>query len=76
MLQQSHSMHLHEHHMVVVFTNGHAIPPVRGTTQTISPGDFSEIEFRAEDPSNRVFHCHVPHHITRRDRDRRISYSM
>lgn len=60
--QQTHAMHLHGHDEVVVAKNGHAEPGSRETTQTITPGDFFDIEFRADNPGNWVFHCHFPHH--------------
>ncbi len=60
--QQTHSMHLHGHDEVVVSKNGHAIPQVRETTQTVNPGDFYELEFTATNPGNWIFHCHFPHH--------------
>lgn len=60
----SHSMHLHGHDFVVVSKNGHTVPHVRETTQNVAPGDFFEIEFRADNPGNWIFHCHVPHHTT------------
>lgn len=60
--QQTHSMHLHGQDMVVVSKNGHAVPPVRETTQTVDPGDFYEVEFSAANPGNWIFHCHFPHH--------------
>lgn len=60
--QQTHAMHLHGHDEVVVSKNGHAEPQVRETTQTVTPGDFYEIEFSANNPGNWIFHCHFPHH--------------
>ncbi len=60
--QETHAMHLHGHDIIAVSKNGHAIPPVRETTQTVNPGDFYELEFRADNPGNWVFHCHFPHH--------------
>lgn len=60
--QQTHAMHLHGHDMIAVSKNGHAIPAVRETTQTVNPGDFYELMFRANNPGNWVFHCHFPHH--------------
>lgn len=60
--QETHAMHMHGHDIVAVSKNGHAIPPVRETTQTVNPGDFYELEFRADNPGNWVFHCHFPHH--------------
>jgi FtsP/CotA-like multicopper oxidase with cupredoxin domain len=60
--QQVHSMHLHGHDELAVSKNGHAIPVTRETTQNVSPGDFYEIEFTADNPGNWIFHCHFPHH--------------
>lgn len=60
--QQVHAMHLHGHDELAVSKNGHAIPLQRETTQTVSPGDFYELEFVANNPGNWVFHCHFPHH--------------
>ena len=60
--QQTHSMHLHGQDIVAISKNGHAIPPERETTQTVNPGDFYEVEFRADNPGNWIFHCHFPHH--------------
>jgi hypothetical protein len=60
--QQTHAMHLHGHDEVVVSKNGHAVPQVRETTQTVNPGDFYELEFTANNPGNWIFHCHFPHH--------------
>ncbi len=60
--QQVHSMHLHGHDELAVSKNGHENPLVRETTQTVSPGDFYELEFVANNPGNWVFHCHFPHH--------------
>ncbi|MGI8411308.1 MAG: multicopper oxidase family protein [Solirubrobacteraceae bacterium] len=60
----NHSMHLHGHDEVLVSKNGHAVPPVRETTQDVAPGDFFEIEFKADNPGNWIFHCHVPHHTS------------
>lgn len=60
----NHSMHLHGHDMVLVSKNGHAVPQIRETTQDVAPGDFFEVEFKADNPSNWIFHCHVPHHTS------------
>lgn len=60
--QETHSMHLHGHDEVVVAKNGHAVPVTTETTQSITPGDFFDIEFRANNPGNWIFHCHFPHH--------------
>lgn len=60
----NHSMHLHGHDEVLVAKNGHAVPQVRETTQDVAPGDFYEIEFKADNPGNWIFHCHVPHHTS------------
>ncbi len=60
--QETHAMHLHGHDEIVVSKNGHAVPKTRETTQTITPGDFYEIQFRADNPGNWIFHCHFPHH--------------
>ena len=60
----NHSMHLHGHDEVLVSKNGHAVPQVRETTQDVAPGDFYEIEFKADNPGNWIFHCHVPHHTS------------
>lgn len=54
--EQVHAMHLHGQDEVLVAKNGHAVPPVRETTQTVSPGDFFDIEFRADNPGNWIFH--------------------
>lgn len=62
--QQVHAMHLHGQDEVLVSKNGHAVPPVRETTQSVSPGDFFEIEFKADNPGNWIFHCHFPHHTS------------
>jgi len=58
----NHSMHLHGQDEILVAKNGHAVPPVRETTQDVAPGDFFDIEFTADNPGNWIFHCHVPHH--------------
>jgi FtsP/CotA-like multicopper oxidase with cupredoxin domain len=61
----AHSMHLHGHDFVVTSKNGHPIPleaQNEETTQNISPGDFYEIEWTADNPGNWIFHCHFPHH--------------
>lgn len=55
-------MHLHRHDEVAVSKNGHAIPQTFETTQNVSPGDFYDIEFTANNPGNWIFHCHFPHH--------------
>lgn len=55
-------MHMHGQDIVLVSKNGHSVPPVRETTQDVEPGDFIEIEFRADNPGNWIFHCHFPHH--------------
>jgi len=60
--QQTHAMHLHGHDEVVVSKNGHAVPQVRETIQTVNPGDFYELEFTANNPGSWIFHCHFPHH--------------
>lgn len=60
--QNDHSMHLHGMDSVLVARNGHAVSPVRETTQDLGPGNFAEIVFRADNPGNWVFHCHFPHH--------------
>lgn len=60
--QEVHAMHLHGHDELAVSKNGHENPLVRETTQTVSPGDFYELEFVANNPGNWVFHCHFPHH--------------
>lgn len=62
--QEVHAMHLHGQDEVLVAKNGHEVAPVRETTQTVSPGDFFDIEFRADNPGNWIFHCHFPHHTT------------
>lgn len=62
--QEVHAMHLHGHDEIVVSKNGHAVPQTRETTQTVSPGDFYEIEFTANNPGNWIFHCHFPHHTS------------
>lgn len=61
----SHSMHLHGHDFSVMSKNGHRVPArarAEETTQNVAPGDFFEIVFRADNPGNWIFHCHVPHH--------------
>lgn len=64
---ESHAMHLHGHDFVVASKNGHPIPKqarFEETTQTVDPGDFYELEFRADNPGNWIFHCHFPHHTS------------
>ncbi|WP_245901192.1 multicopper oxidase domain-containing protein [Prauserella shujinwangii] len=63
--QGVHAMHLHGHDQFRVAKNGHAVPVVRQTTQSISPGDFFLVEFVAR-PGNWLFHCHFPHHTANR----------
>lgn len=36
----------------------------RRRPRTSPPGDFFEIVFRADNPGNWIFHCHVPHHTS------------
>ncbi len=60
-----HAMHLHGQDEFLVGKNGHAVPVVRQTTQSISPGDFFMMEFVAR-PGNWIFHCHFPHHTANR----------
>lgn len=62
--QETHAMHLHGHDEIVVSKNGHAEPQVRETTQTVTPGDFYELDFNANNPGNWIFHCHFPHHTS------------
>ncbi len=57
-------MHLHGHDEILVSKNGHAAVQTRETTQNVSPGDFYEIEFVADNPGNWIFHCHFPHHTS------------
>ncbi len=63
----SHSMHLHGMPFEETAKNGYAIPrSARSpeTTVNLAPGEFVDIEFRASNPGNWVFHCHVPHHTS------------
>jgi len=63
----SHSMHLHGMPFEETAKNGYAIPrPARSpeTTVNLAPGEFVDIEFRATNPGNWIFHCHVPHHTS------------
>ncbi|GAB3662209.1 cupredoxin domain-containing protein [Glycomyces tarimensis] len=57
-------MHMHGHDITLVAKNGHSVPPVRETTQNVGPGDFTMLEFRANNPGNWPFHCHFPHHTS------------
>ncbi len=64
---REHAMHMHGHDITIVSRNGHLIPKRARqeiTTFNISSGDFVELEFRARNPGNWIFHCHVPHHTS------------
>ncbi len=68
----SHSMHLHGHDFREVAKNGHRIPRESQsyeTTVNLAPGEFIDIEFRANNPGNWIFHCHVPHHTSNKMMD-------
>jgi len=68
----SHSMHLHGMPFEEVSKNGYAIPrSARSpeTTVNLAPGEFVDIEFRANNPGNWIFHCHVPHHTSNKMMD-------
>jgi FtsP/CotA-like multicopper oxidase with cupredoxin domain len=58
-----HSMHLHGMDMQLVAVNGHPRTPTTVTTQSISPGEFFTLQFRANNPGNWVFHCSFPGHV-------------
>lgn len=57
-----HSMHLHGMDMTLVAINGHPTTPRTVTTQSIAPGEFFTLQFRADNPGNWVFHCSFPGH--------------
>lgn len=57
-----HSIHMHGHDMKLVAINGHRVTPRRVTTQSVAPGEFFTLRFRANNPGNWVFHCSFPGH--------------
>ena len=59
-----HSMHLHGQDQIVVAVNGHPVPPERVTTLNVSPGEFFDVVFRANNPGNWIVHCSFPMHQT------------
>jgi len=68
----SHSMHLHGMPFEESAKNGYPIPLAARspeTTVNLAPGEFIDIEFRATNPGNWIFHCHVPHHTSNMKKD-------
>jgi FtsP/CotA-like multicopper oxidase with cupredoxin domain len=60
-----HPMHLHGVQMLETACDGNAIPPwsrLRRSTMLVSPGETRDVQFKAWNPGNWPFHCHIPHH--------------
>jgi FtsP/CotA-like multicopper oxidase with cupredoxin domain len=61
-----HPMHLHGHQFWVTATDGNSLSiyqRYRKNTILVASGETYDIQFRAYNPGNWPFHCHIPHHL-------------
>lgn len=63
----SHPMHIHGHQFVVTASDGNKISTYSRlvkNTINVASGETYDIEFKANNPGNWPFHCHIPHHMS------------
>lgn len=66
-VHDAHPMHIHGHQFSVTASDGNPIfGPNRliKNTVNVASGDTFDIEFKANNPGNWPFHCHIPHHMS------------
>lgn len=63
----AHPMHIHGHQFTILAADGNTIPVQNRlvkNTINVASGETYDIEFKANNPGNWPFHCHVPHHMS------------
>ena len=63
----AHPMHIHGHQFYVTASDGNIIPlknRLLKNTLNIASGETYDIEFKANNPGDWPFHCHIPHHMS------------
>jgi FtsP/CotA-like multicopper oxidase with cupredoxin domain len=66
-VHDAHPMHIHGHQFAVAASDGNPIfGPNRliKNTVNVASGETFDIEFKANNPGNWPFHCHIPHHMS------------
>jgi FtsP/CotA-like multicopper oxidase with cupredoxin domain len=66
-VHDAHPMHIHGHQFSVSASDGNPIfGPNRliKNTVNVASGETFDIEFKANNPGNWPFHCHIPHHMS------------
>lgn len=63
----AHPMHIHGHQFSISASDGNTIPIQNRflkNTVNVASGETYDIEFKANNPGNWPFHCHIPHHMS------------
>lgn len=63
----AHPMHIHGHQFTVSASDGNTIPiqnRLIKSTVNVASGETYDLEFKANNPGNWPFHCHIPHHMS------------
>ena len=63
----AHPMHIHGHQFTVSANDGNTIPVQNRlvkNTISVASGETYDVEFKANNPGNWPFHCHIPHHMS------------
>jgi FtsP/CotA-like multicopper oxidase with cupredoxin domain len=61
--QVRHPIHLHGHSFRVLGSNKRTLPAHWADTVLVAPRERVEIAFRADNPGNWMFHCHLIEHL-------------
>ncbi|WP_435162999.1 multicopper oxidase family protein [Paenibacillus glycanilyticus] len=66
LMMNAHPIHLHGQQFVVTATDGNSLTlhnRYLKNTILVGSGETYDIEFKAHNPGNWLFHCHIPHHM-------------
>lgn len=66
-VHDAHPMHIHGHQFTISAADGNTIPiqnRLVKNTINVASGETFDIEFKANNPGNWPFHCHIPHHMS------------
>lgn len=66
-VHDAHPIHIHGHQFTVSASDGNTIPiqnRLIKSTINVASGETYDVEFKATNPGNWPFHCHIPHHMS------------
>lgn len=66
-VHNAHPMHIHGHQFTISASDGNTISTnnrLVKNTVNVASGETYDLEFKANNPGNWPFHCHIPHHMS------------